>query len=125
MKPQLATVSLVALATFLCLTGSANAADADAGKANFDMYCTSCHGLDGKGSGPVSAALNPKPRDFSKGEYKLDADKSGAPGDDADLQLVIKNGAMNYGGSPLMAGWPSLTDEQIAQIIAYIRSLEE
>jgi len=30
---------------------------ADSGKAMFDAYCASCHGIDGKGNGPAAAAL--------------------------------------------------------------------
>jgi mono/diheme cytochrome c family protein len=128
MNRQLVTTSFAAVVAVLCLTASANTAeagDADAGKHDYETNCSSCHGLTGKGDGPISAALNPRPRDFSTAEFKLDANKSGAPGEDADLQLVIENGALSYGGSPLMAGWPTLTDEQIAQLIVYIRSLKE
>ena len=124
MDRQLVTISIAALATVLGLAGPADAGDA-AGKADYELNCSSCHGLTGKGDGPISAALNPKPRDFSKGEFKLDANKSGSAGEDEDLRLVIKQGAVMFGGSPLMAGWPTLSDEQIGQLIAYIRSLKE
>ena len=124
MDRQLATISIAVLAAVLCLTGRANADDADAGKAVYEVNCSSCHGMAGKGDGPISAALNPRPRDFSKGEFKIDANKSGSAGEDEDLKLVIKKGALAYGGSPLMAGWPALSDEQISQIIAHIRSLK-
>ncbi len=30
----------------------------------FKFNCSSCHGIDGKGDGPASASLNPKPRDY-------------------------------------------------------------
>jgi mono/diheme cytochrome c family protein len=125
MDRQLVTISIAALATILGLAGPSDAGDAAAGKADYELNCSSCHGLTGKGDGPISAALNPKPRDFSKGEFKLDANKSGSAGEDEDLRLVIKQGAMMYGGSPLMAGWPTLSDEQIGQLITYIRSLKE
>ena len=125
MDRQLATISIAALAAILCLAGRAAAGDADAGKTAYETNCSSCHGMAGEGDGPISAALNPRPRDFSAGEFKLDANKSGSPGEDEDLKLVIQKGAMAYGGSPLMAGWPSLKDEQIGQIIAYIRSLKQ
>jgi mono/diheme cytochrome c family protein len=125
MDRQLATISIAALATILCLAGRADAGDADAGKTTFETNCSSCHGMAGKGDGPISAALNPRPRNFSIGEFKLDANKSGSPGEDEDLKLVIQKGAMAYGGSALMAGWPTLSDEQIDQIIVYIRSLKQ
>jgi mono/diheme cytochrome c family protein len=125
MDRQLATISIAALAAVFCLAGRADAGDADAGKTAYEINCSSCHGMTGKGDGPISAALNPRPRDFSTGEFKLDANKSGSPGEEEDLRLVIKNGGMAYGGSALMAGWPTLSDEQIGQIIAYIRTLKQ
>jgi mono/diheme cytochrome c family protein len=115
-----ATMSLA----LLSLPGSA-AADAAAGKAPFEANCASCHGTSGKGDGPVGAALNPSPRDFTQGDFKFDADGNGTPGEDADLVLVIQKGAMAYGGSPLMAPWPTLTEAQVADIVAHIRSLKE
>ena len=113
MDRQLATISIAVLAALLCLTGRANAGapaagGADAGKATYEVNCSSCHGMTGQGDGPISAALNPRPRDFSKGDFMLDANKNGSAGEDEDLKLVIKKGAMAYGGSPLMAGWPTL-----------------
>ena len=77
----------------------------------------------GKGDGPAGAALNPKPRDFSVGDFKYDTDKDGKPGTDADLANIIKNGAGAYGGSPLMAPWGHLSDADIQNVIAYVHSL--
>ena len=51
-----------------------SAMDADVTRG-MDLYaqngCAGCHGETGLGDGPAGAALNPKPRDFSKtAEYK-------------------------------------------------------
>ena len=108
----------------LALPGAALAGDAAAGKKTYDTLCFTCHGTSGKGDGPVGAVLNPKPRDFTEGDFKLDADKDGTPGSDADLALVIKNGAAPYGGSAVMAPWGHLSDEDVANLVAYIRSLK-
>ena len=124
MQRSLVLVSIAAAAFALCVPGIAAAGDVEAGKKAYELNCASCHGMTGMGDGPVAAALNPKPRNFSGAEWKVDADGSGTPGDDEDLTLVIKNGALAYGGSPLMAGWPALSDEDVASIIAYIRTLE-
>lgn len=120
-------VAAAALAVGFSL-GAANAAaaaDAAAGKKIYDTNCMSCHGPAGKGDGPVGAALNPKPRDFSTGQFKFDADKDGKPGSDADLTLVIQKGAAAYGGSALMAPWPTLKPEEVANVIAFVRSLKK
>ena len=102
------------------------AGDAAAGKTIYTTNCASCHGETGKGDGPVGAALNPKPRDFSQAQFKYDGNKDGKPGSDADLHAVIKDGAAAYGGSPMMAPWGgSLSDKDIDNVIAYIRTLHK
>ena len=125
MTSKRTAISTVTILAVLGLATSVQAGDAAAGKTAFEANCASCHGTTGKGDGPVGAALNPHPRDFSIGEFKFDADGSGTPGEDADLKLVIQKGAMAYGGSALMAPWPTLTDAQVMDIVAHIRSLKE
>jgi mono/diheme cytochrome c family protein len=116
---------IAALAVSLILPSLAFAADAEAGKTLYMGNCMSCHGLTGKGDGPVGNALTPKPRDFSKGEFAFDADEDGTKGTDADLLKVIKGGAAAVGGSPLMAPWGHLSDDDVANLIAFIRTLKE
>ena len=101
--------------------------DAEAGKKQYDMFCVSCHGATGKGDGPAGLMLpEPKPRDFSAGEYKYDADKDGTPGTDADLALVITKGAAAFGGSAVMTPWsPPLTEQQVNDVVAYLRALKK
>jgi mono/diheme cytochrome c family protein len=98
--------------------------DAEAGQAIYLQNCASCHGDQGKGDGPTGMALPVKPRDFSTGEFKFDTDGDGQTGTPADITNVIKKGAMAYGGSPLMAPLPQLTDQQIADIIAFVMTLQ-
>ena len=75
------------------------AGDAAKGKMLFETNCASCHGTSGKGDGPVGAALQPPPRNFTVAEFKFDTDKDGKTGTDADLTNVVKNGAAAYGGN--------------------------
>ena len=119
-------LALVAVSLGSMLPSAADAAgDAAVGKTLFEQNCASCHGTTGKGDGPVGAALNPPPRDFTKGDFKFDTDKDGSPGTDADLTNVVKNGAGAYGGSPLMAPWGHLPEQDIQNLIAYIHSLKQ
>ncbi len=93
------------------------AQDAKAGKALYQQYCSTCHGPQGKGDGPAAAAMNPKPRNHTDGNYmnKLS---------DAHLRKVISEGGAAVGRSPLMPPWQGvLTSEQIRDVIAYVRSL--
>jgi mono/diheme cytochrome c family protein len=102
---------------------SAEDADPEKGRASYMMYCMTCHGEKGDGKGPAGAALNPPPRDFSKAMFSFDTDGDGKPGTDADLAAIIMNGAAKYGGSPLMTPWVHLQQQDIDQLVAYIRSL--
>lgn len=97
----------------------AHAADAEQGKKLYGQFCATCHGQSGKGDGAAAAALNPKPRDHTDKEYmsKLSDD---------DMLKVIKNGGASVGKSPLMPPWgASLKDDQIQDIIAYVRTLSK
>jgi len=98
-------------------------ADAEAGKADYQIYCASCHGETGAGDGPVSVAIPPPPpRDFTAGDFKYDADEDGTAGTDADLKAIIAKGAGAFGGNPMMAPL-GLSDQQINNVIAFIRTL--
>ena len=99
-------------------TDTASAApDAARGKLQFENYCVSCHGPRGEGDGPVAASLDPKPARLGDRAYMS------AKTDDY-LFKVIKNGGASVGRSPLMAPWGgTLSDAQIRDVVAYIRSL--
>jgi mono/diheme cytochrome c family protein len=115
-------IAAIACAALLA-PAAARAADAAAGKTLFLADCATCHGPSGKGDGPVGKALSPPPRDFSQHQFKFDTDKDGKAGTDADLKAVIQKGAAAFGGSPLMAPWPTLSDSDIANLIAYLHTL--
>jgi len=118
--------SLLASALVLAIAPSAAlAADLAKGKETFKMICATCHGEGGKGDGPGGQGIQPPPRDFTKGDFKFDANKNGKAGEDADLKLVISKGAAEFGGSPLMTPWAgALSDTDIDNVIAVIRSLK-
>ena len=125
MLANITRILFLTAAIAIFVPAAASAGDAAAGKTIFDINCTTCHGMLGKGDGVLSAALDPKPRDLSSGEFKFDTDNDGKTGTDVDLKNVITQGAMAFGGSPLMAPWPALADSDVANVIAYIRTLSK
>jgi Cu-processing system permease protein len=92
-----------------------SAANIEKGKAQYQTTCAPCHGPGGKGDGPASAALNPKPRDHTNGAYMDTLTND-------HIYKVIKLGGAPF-GYPTMPAQPALSDEQIHSIIAYVRSL--
>jgi mono/diheme cytochrome c family protein len=105
---------------------TASAGDVEKGKAAYAANCLSCHGETGKGDGPVGAVLQPPPRDFSVGDFAFDTDEDGTKGSDADLKNVISKGAGAFGGNQMMAPWAGvLSDEDIDNVVAFVRSLKK
>ena len=121
------TLAITFLVAFVAAAAAPSAlADAAAGKEFFvKTNCNSCHGMEGAGDGPLAAVLNPPPRNFTVGDFKFDANGDGTPGTDEDLMLVIKNGAQAYGGNPMMAPNPTLSEDQIKLLITFVRSVKK
>jgi mono/diheme cytochrome c family protein len=95
----------------------AAAPDAKRGAALYATYCASCHGPQGNADGPAGAALNPRPARHSDGAYMNALSNE-------HLFKVVKEGGQTVGKSPLMAPWGgTLTDAQIWDVVAFVRSL--
>lgn len=93
------------------------ASDVAAGRALYQQYCSMCHGPQGKGNGPAAATMNPKPRDHTDGSYMNALNQ-------AHLTTVISEGGAAVQLSPLMPAWKGiLSSQQIADVIAYLRTL--
>ena len=91
--------------------------DPKAGKAKYDANCIGCHGATGKGDGAAAAALNPKPQDHTDGKVmNVLTDKY--------LFDIIKEGGKAVQKAAIMpAANKKLTDQDISDMVAYIRSL--
>lgn len=89
-----------------------------AGQATYEKYCAQCHGDKGDGRGPAAAHLQPKPRDFTTGKYKLRTTPSGALPTDDDIRKVIRQGMP----ATSMPGWPQLSEAEVAGLVAYLKS---
>jgi cytochrome c553 len=94
-----------------------HAGNSDHGKEIYDQLCWRCHGRSGKSDGPVSAAMDPRPRDLTDRTYM-------ATVSDDDLLNVIKYGGAAVSKSPaMMAFKDALSDDDIGDLIAFIRTL--
>ncbi len=78
------------------------------------MPCKHCHGVEGDGRGPMSRGFKPPPRNFTCAETI-----KGVP--DGQLFWIIKNGSPGTG----MMAFNKLKDEQIWQLVLYLRELAE
>ena len=99
--------------------GDGATADAARGATLYAIYCASCHGVGGEGDGPVAAALDPQPAKHSDAAYM-------ATLSDEHIFSVIKQGGPAVGKSPLMAPFGgTLSDAQIRDLVAFVRSLSQ
>lgn len=89
----------------------------EAGAETFNTLCATCHGEGGKGDGPGSAELDPKPADLSDGVMMGDLSAGYL------FWRVSKGGAMEPFNSAMPAWEEGLTEEQRWQVISYIRTL--
>lgn len=94
---------------------SGDAAAAAEGQTLYQANCTSCHGPAGRGDGPAAAGLEPKPANLAAVQKGL--------ADDFLLWRISEGGAMAPFNSQ-MPSWKSvLNEDQIWQVITYLRTL--
>ena len=82
----------------------------EAGRKVYEQNCLACHGEKGHGDGPAAVALNPPPATLV-----------------SDVVLRQSDGALHWkietGKAPMPAFGGALSDEQIWQVVLYVRSL--
>ena len=95
----------------------ASAAVIDRGRTLYKANCVACHGESGKGDGPGAGVFKPPPRDHTDRAYMSTLT-------DKDLGDVIRmGGAMR--GKPLMPSNPQINGDELAALVAYVRSLSQ
>jgi len=95
-----------------------NRSNRRAGKELFEDLsnpsCVACHGKKGDGRGQLAGQFDPPPRNFA-----CAATIDGVP--DGQLHWIIKNGSPGSAMPP----FDYLTDEEIWQLVIYLRSLTD
>ena len=106
--------------SFLSIPLISSAADLEKGKAIFLQVCSSCHGNEGQGDGPIAAGLpdEMKPRNLVNGELKVAKDAQ-------TMKELVKKGGPAFGLNPLMAPQAGLSDEDLENVVAFVQSLRK
>ncbi len=98
----------------------ADPGDIERGEQVYSQRCVLCHGDEGDGLGPAAERLNPPPRDFTAGTYKIKTTgfEDMVPNDD-DLFRMVNDGMPGTA----MPGWDDvLSVQEIWDAIAYIKT---
>lgn len=86
-------------------------------RREFVTRCASCHGTEGKGNGPGSVALNPKPRNYTDKVWQKSVT-------DEQISKTVIYGGAAVGKSPAMPGHPDLGNkpEMVEALVKIIRA---
>lgn len=86
------------------------------GEDVFAANCASCHGENAQGEGPAAAALDPQPANLAENQTALS--------DGYLFWRIAEGGAMDPFTSQMPAWEGTLSEDQIWQVIAYLRTLD-
>lgn len=92
------------------------------GQTKFNIYCSVCHGYDGKGKGTVGQAWSYGLPNFYDTKYQDSKEKTGK---DGYLFTVVRNGVIGPDGSSKMPGYAHAINERDAwAVVTYLRALQ-
>jgi len=99
---------------------TAGAAFAQDAKAIYQKECAKCHGDAGAGDGAMGQKLKDKPTDWTKGG-------GGGLKDMNDQQVyeAIAKGGGAVGKSKAMPSYPKLSEADVWNVVAYVKSLKK
>jgi mono/diheme cytochrome c family protein len=112
----IAGVGLLAAAAMTIFESSAVPEGAGKAERLWLVHCAHCHGADGKGSWRATLFLI-RPGDLSD-------PASARQSSNQYLFDIIKHGGSPI-GRPGMPGFPNLSDEEIRELVRYLRTLSE
>ena len=114
----------VAILAFLAASASpAQEAGNELGQKVYTKWCAHCHGANGDGQGVAASRLNPRPRDFTSGKYKVRMTTTGNIPTDEDLTRAIRLGL--HGTSMPAFTSAYLSDAEVAAVVEHIKSFSD
>ncbi len=91
------------------------------GQKVYEKRCWYCHGIEGKGDGPAAKTMFPKPRNFTRNEYKVRSTAAGSVPTDEDLFRIITSGIEGTA----MPFWSTISEKERWQVIYYIKTFND
>lgn len=115
-------IFVILLASFLIgwwiLAGRKSSVEVSRGQVLYEKHCSVCHGLTGDGQGDAAYLLNPKPRKFRAGNFRLVTSKNLQPTHE-DLLRTITQGMPGTA----MPSWAHLPENDRRELADYILQL--
>ncbi|MBN9888353.1 c-type cytochrome [Salipiger abyssi] len=129
---------IMTLAALAALGSGAVAQDADIGRSLYHTHCATCHGLEGRGDGPMEGVLTIKPVNLTE--------LAAANGGSFPVERVVKRidgrDPLVSHGSPMPvygdyfermfdvpirteSGQPVLTSQPVVDLVAYLREIQK
>lgn len=90
------------------------------GRKTYEKECLACHGRDGNGEGEAAYLLYPRPRDFTRGQFRLVSTWDNVPTDE-DLFRTISRGMP---GSA-MPSWSHLPERTRWGLVHHVKSFSK
>jgi cytochrome c oxidase cbb3-type subunit 2 len=127
LRQRLREIPIAATAALVLWQGIASAGETPTseqlktGRFIYERSCAICHGTQGKGDGVAAPYLDPRPRDFTKGEFKFRRTPNGNIPTSDDLARTITHGLNGTAMSP----WSELSKQDLQAVIAYVETFSE
>lgn len=119
MKFALAACMAFAAMGLMAASSMSSRAAVDAGARIFQQKCARCHGASGKGDGPDLARLH---ADATPDDW-TDKETNREMSDVLIVSMITKGGQANGKSSIMPSFGGKLNDRQVAELVAFIRSL--
>ncbi|MBW2316517.1 MAG: cytochrome c [Deltaproteobacteria bacterium] len=112
----MACVALVALG---CTRFDRRSDDDPAGAAVFGVYCASCHGVEGRGDGPVAEALHQRPADLTR----IASSEGWFP--NSLILMIIDGRYASHGGREMPVLGAQLSREELRAVTDFLEQIQE